>query len=246
MKNEFKVYRHRRLDNFEVFYIGIGKRNRCTANTGRNNWWKKIVQKAGRQVEILAENLSWEDACDLEKLLISEYGRKDLGLGTLCNLTDGGDGVVGRVVSEECKQKISNGNKGKKRTQEQKNKLKESFLGRVFSEATREKLRLKGFERVTTEETKLKLRKIHLGKKKKQESILKKQLTHVDLPKSNKITTSKYKGVSYVKSRNKWRASIIIDGKTKNLGDYLTEEFAHKVFIAANNERKELYLSRQF
>lgn len=46
-------------------------------------------------------------ASKLEKELIAQIGRRNLNLGPLLNLTDGGDGEVGRVVSQETKNKIS-------------------------------------------------------------------------------------------------------------------------------------------
>jgi hypothetical protein len=44
---------------------------------------------------------------------IKYYGRKDRGEGTLCNLTDGGDGSFGLITSEETKRKLSKRFKGK-------------------------------------------------------------------------------------------------------------------------------------
>lgn len=44
---------------------------------------------------------------------------------------------------------------------------------------------------------------------------------------SNKKTTSKYKGVSYQKERNKWTAYVNVNGKRKNLGRFDTEEEAN-------------------
>jgi hypothetical protein len=42
--------------------------------------------------------------------------------------------------------------------------------------------------------------------------------------------SSKYAGVSFVKSRNKWNAHIQINGKIKNLGYYSTEYEAHYAY----------------
>lgn len=52
------------------------------------------------EIEIVARFDDEQDAFDLEQKLIAAYGRRDLGLGTLVNLSDGGDGPNGRIVSE--------------------------------------------------------------------------------------------------------------------------------------------------
>jgi hypothetical protein len=84
------VYRHRRLDTNEIFYVGIGKKeSRAYQKRSRNQFWKNIIDKTNYEVEIIARDLSYNDACELEILLIREYGRRDLGLGNLVNLTDG-------------------------------------------------------------------------------------------------------------------------------------------------------------
>jgi hypothetical protein len=104
------VYRHRRNDNYTVFYVGIGSPQRPYVKNKRSIFWKNIVKKYGYTIEILAENISIEDAQDLEKLLIQEYGRLDLGTGTLCNLTDGGEGTCN--VTPEVRKKMSERRKG--------------------------------------------------------------------------------------------------------------------------------------
>lgn len=97
------IYRHIK-PNGEVFYIGIGKTvKRAYVSSKRSNYWKSVVEIYGYEVQILKQGLSWEEACELEKLLISWYGRKDLKKGTLCNMTNGGDGASGVVQSEETK-----------------------------------------------------------------------------------------------------------------------------------------------
>jgi len=135
------VYRHRRNDNNEIFYVGIGKKYR-PYNKNRNNLWQKIVDKTDYTIEIVATGLSKEDACELEMLLISEYGRKDLNTGTLSNLTDGGDGI--KNVSEETKQKISRANIGRIVTKETIQKLKDNhkgMYGKTHSAKTLDKMR---------------------------------------------------------------------------------------------------------
>lgn len=127
------VYTHTRLDTNEVFYVGIGtqdnyKRASCSHN--RTNYWNNIVRKCGWKVDIVFDNLSWEDACKKEIELIKKYGRIDLGTGTLVNLTDGGDGSLGFKHSEKTRLKMSKTRKGRKHTQEHKNKTRNSMLGK--------------------------------------------------------------------------------------------------------------------
>lgn len=92
------LYRHIRLDKNEVFYIGIGSDNNgnhtrafCKSKTKRSEFWINITKKTDYKVEIILDDLSWSDACLKEIEFISLYGRKDLNLGTLVNLTNGGE-----------------------------------------------------------------------------------------------------------------------------------------------------------
>lgn len=131
------VYRHRRLDNNSIFYIGIGlKKERAYQKRSRNKHWHNIVNKIDYNVEIICEDIEYEDAKELEILLIKMYGRKDLDLGLLCNNTDGGDGNVN--MSEETKEKISNSLKGRKISEDiikkRSNTQKEIWNSKDFEE----------------------------------------------------------------------------------------------------------------
>ena len=107
------VYRHKRNDTNDTFYIGIGKTDkRSYSHRNRNKYWYNIVNKVGYTIEIVKTDISWDDACDIENLLIMSYGRKDLGLGLLVNMTDGGDGFIGGRHSEEFKEKMKTSNNG--------------------------------------------------------------------------------------------------------------------------------------
>lgn len=110
------VYRHIRLDKNEPFYIGIGSdRNykRASSIKDRNKYWGNIVNKYGYEIEILINDLTWEEACNKEIEFIHLYGRKDLNKGSLVNLTNGGDGAKGVFFSNKRKKEISNRIKGK-------------------------------------------------------------------------------------------------------------------------------------
>lgn len=100
------LYRHTRIDKNEPFYIGIGdNETRAYNKINRTKHWKSIAKK-GYEVEVLLEDLTWEQACEKEREFIALYGRKDLGTGTLVNLTDGGEGTFGYRHTEEAKLKI--------------------------------------------------------------------------------------------------------------------------------------------
>lgn len=132
------VYRHIRKDKQEPFYIGIGHNvKRAFKKSQRNEMWNYIVAKTDYEVEIMFEDVSWSFCKEKEIELISLYGRKDLRTGTLCNMTSGGEGVAGNVVSEETKQKMSIAKKknptkywkGKKMSKEHRRKLCQSRKG---------------------------------------------------------------------------------------------------------------------
>jgi len=109
----YTIYIHKRKTDNVIFYVGIGNTVRSKVKTGRSQFWRNEVSKHGYTVEILSKNLTWENAQESEIRLIKLYGRRDLGLGTLVNLTDGGDGAPGVIPSKETRNKISESMKGK-------------------------------------------------------------------------------------------------------------------------------------
>ena len=87
------VYQHRRKDTGEIFYIGIGEnRSRAYDKTGRNDIWNRIAQETEYDIEIIKNNISRKEAKDIERKLISEYGRIDKKTGILSNKSIGGEG----------------------------------------------------------------------------------------------------------------------------------------------------------
>ncbi len=129
------IYRHIRLDKDEVFYIGIGKKteqdvkygtyHRADSKRDRSNFWYRIINKTDYKVEILLDDLTEIECKKKEKEFILLYGRRDLKKGTLCNLTDGGDGSLN--LSIEVREKL------------RKSKLggKNPNFGKMMSESTR-------------------------------------------------------------------------------------------------------------
>lgn len=126
--NNTIVYRHKKPCG-EVFYVGIGCEKRPYIKSNRSEWWHNVVNKWGYEVEVVATGLNWEQACDLEELMILEYGRRDLATGTLVNMTAGGEGAKGRIPSKETRQKISATHKGKKLSTETRQKISDAGKG---------------------------------------------------------------------------------------------------------------------
>lgn len=161
------VYIHRRKDIqdpfLNVFYVGISKNyRRPTTKYKRNSMWNRIVKKHGYIIEVTHENICWEEACVIEIYLIAFYGRRDLGLGNLANMTEGGDGVVNYIRSEEQNKAHSlrmcgennpmfgrsaqigkkGFNTGKKHSEETKKRISESLKKREYKMSEELKIKL--------------------------------------------------------------------------------------------------------
>ncbi len=99
MKN-FYTYAYMREDG-TPYYIGKGKKDRI------NNPLHNSIHLPPKERRLfLKQNLTEEDAFKHEKYMIAVFGRKDLGTGILRNMTNGGQGVSGRIVSEEQREKM--------------------------------------------------------------------------------------------------------------------------------------------
>lgn len=105
--------------------------------------------------EVLFENLTREEACNLEKIMIKKL-ESHVSTGKGYNLDWGGAGTSGRVISEETRRKISEANKGRKVSDEFRAKMSELTKGRKHSFETRIKIGisayLKNHPEVTYEE----------------------------------------------------------------------------------------------
>jgi predicted transcriptional regulator len=102
---------------FEPFYVGAGRgkrdsshlREAQTVNSSQKGNRHKLSRIRKTEVGILRirEGLSRKRAFDVEKFFIALIGRRSYNFGPLTNLTDGGEGAVGYIWSEEKRKKQS-------------------------------------------------------------------------------------------------------------------------------------------
>jgi hypothetical protein len=136
------LYRHIRLDKNVPFYIGIGKSdsdfNRAYSHKNRNVYWNNIVNCTDYRVEIMLDDITWQQACEKEIEFIDLY-KKNTQNGSLCNIADGGGGgFLGREVNEKRKKALI----GHIVTQETRNKIGAKAKGRKASNETKSKMSL--------------------------------------------------------------------------------------------------------
>lgn len=115
------------------YYVGKGTGNRAfIKHYGRSS----VHNSPPRERVVVYPAESETDAFETEVALIWYYGRKDLGIGCLRNLMDGGEnpppGHRFKPHSNETKALISRKNKGKKRTPEVVEKHRKRMLGTQY------------------------------------------------------------------------------------------------------------------
>lgn len=151
---DYYIYRHLKPCG-EVFYIGVSKLgrrglsaksrrakySRAFNKTKRNTFWKNKVKKhPDYEVQILKTGLKKEEAIELEVILIDWYKRADCCGGTLVNLTDGGDGLINLIRTEEHKENMSKSLKGRIFSKEHCENISKALKGKPLKEETKLKL----------------------------------------------------------------------------------------------------------
>jgi len=138
------------------YYVGKGLKKRAFVR-------HRVGSPPTKDRILLQEHPSEADAFAAEMFFISYYGRVDLGTGCLRNLSDGGEGPSGTIVSEETKAKLSTVHKGKPsypRTAEIKASMSAARKGKSHGpmcDSVRSALLASRLGTVTSEQTKAKI-----------------------------------------------------------------------------------------
>ena len=175
---QFYVYQLRLSTSALPFYVGKGCGKRMfqhlvPSSYGRPGRKNRIIEKAIRQgveviPEILHDNLTEDEAMELEKLYISVLGRTDIGTGILANHTDGGEGRSGYKPSPETRVKMGSANRGKKMSSEKKRKISASLKGNIIPQEARAKISIANRGKTRTPETRKRISESQKGKTRKE------------------------------------------------------------------------------
>lgn len=155
MEADKVVYFHRKATTGEIFYVGMGSPKRPYYKR-RTDWWQRVVDKYGYTIDIVHKGLTQEEAFELEKKYIAQFGRYDLGTGSLVNQTDGGpylDGITkekatkrgkslkGRAKSKEHRKKLSASLSNLAKSEIHKSNISHALKGRKLSQETKDKIK---------------------------------------------------------------------------------------------------------
>lgn len=153
-------------------YIGITvdfdkRKNAHLSAVGRDNE-QNIIYRAMRKHGV--DSLEWiildnevdnyNNLKELEKSYIQKYDSYENGY----NMTLGGDGVLGKRVSEETRKKIGDAHRGKTTTEETKRKLSEINKGLTHTEEAKRKISNIHKGKPLSKEHRKKLSESHKGK----------------------------------------------------------------------------------
>lgn len=186
------VYFDPRCTPPEPIYVGLGRGQRMLwhARRGSNPFLKRKIAHIREEgleplIEKMEEGLLFADAALKECELIAKFGRVDLGTGTLCNFTNGGEGTPGfrhrvetlKLFSEQRKGRSQTeaqleANRSRKQTPEARARISAAQIG--VSRATPESraaTRKYNMERVITDATRQKWSSTRLGKKQTPEHV---------------------------------------------------------------------------
>lgn len=211
---QFYTYIYRNPDTLEPFYVGKGCRNRAWCHLTNvksklkfHHTVRKLLKDGTPPIIEVIIALDENHAHLIEECLIEIFGRADLGLGPLLNLTNGGEGGAFRKLSTEHKAKISAALKGRKADEQARQNMRTAQKGH--------------FQKPHTEEAKAKISKAGLGRKHSIEARFKMSLAQMgkSKPKHTDETKAKmslaHKGIKRKSFTPEHRANIAASARKR-------------------------------
>lgn len=221
----YYVYFHYLVGSDKPFYVGMGHGDRCKATDSRNKLWREYRLGKKWFYELKDTNLTYHEACNLEKKYVKQFGKINNGTGILTNLNDGGTGNRGMNGK-------FNSFFGKKHSEESKQKMRETKIGKIPNEETRKKMSESGKGRIVSEETRKKLSELNKGKsctievrKKMSESRKGKPLTMEARKKMSEVRKGKTPTIE-----TRIKLSIVFKGRT------ISDEAKRKMSMAKKDK----------
>lgn len=195
---------------------------------------------------IIAEGLTKEEACQLEKELIAKFKTTYRQYGY--NIGEGGDvGNRGSHLTIEQREAIAERSRGRVKSKEEIEKIRFAHLGKAVSEETKSKLREINLGKKLSDDTKRKISESTKGKCLSEETRNKlresKKREHLSLETRKKLSESKYKKCICVETGkifdsiyqasefcNLSRSSITnaLTGRSKSAGGYHWEYYTQE------------------
>jgi group I intron endonuclease len=169
---EVKIYILRDPISNEIRYVGKTKGNLKSRLSNhlsdkrvchRTSWIKKLQSLDLKPImEVIDKTNDYEHSSVLEMHYIKKYREEGC---KLVNSTDGGEGTLGRIVSEKQKKEQSDKLKGKMV------KEKNPFYKKTHTSETKEKMRKSKLGKKMSEETRKKMSELKKGKKPSQKML---------------------------------------------------------------------------
>ncbi len=186
---------------YEILNIINGKRYFGKTNDVKSRWQRHLNVVSNQQKDkmyaihyamckygidnfkfsILNEYKLEQEALNKEIELIAQYKTNICKYGSEFgyNMTDGGEGVSGRKLTDEQRQQISQRRKGIIFSKETKEKMRQAKLGIKLTEEHKKKLSLSGKGKKRSHETKIRVSQAKLGSKNPGSKLNEKQVLEI-------------------------------------------------------------------
>ena len=162
---------------YPPFYIGKGKNKQIDSHLKESFKWSSnrlklnMINNIKRETSNnpvrfkYKENLTEQEAFNLERIMIKTIGRRDKEEGPLTNLTDGGEGPSGFIHSIETRKKISIATSGSNNPMYGKTGEENPNYGKNISIETRNKISVANKGKTRTLESRIKMSNAQKGEK---------------------------------------------------------------------------------